>query len=346
MKAKDKIKILIILGVEFVAIAIILLMIFFAGKKTHTVTFDLDGGILLSGDIEQRVTQGHNATPPSVTKEGHFLRGWSGSYREVTHDVTIKAIWEYETSPGIIYSESPEGIDANYCEIIGSYENLVGDIYVGAYHNEKIVFGITEGAFANRNSVTAVYMLNGILDIADRAFYSCDELTEINLPTSARRIGSYALADCEKLIALKLPEKLQSIGRYAFMNLKEIKEIIIPEGVTEIPEGAFMGCTSLERVVLPDGLLSIGENAFAGCEALVEIHIPDSVTDIAVGAFDTEGIKISTPIKEDEVPEGWLDGAFPTDAQLVWEFIPSPAETPDDSSTDGEGEGGKGGFWS
>ena len=349
MKTKDKIKILIILGVEFVAIAIILVMIFFAGKKTHTVTFDLDGGILLSGDVEQRVTQGHNATPPSVTKDGHFLRGWSGSYREITHDVTIKAIWEYETSPGIIYSNTSEGIDANYCEIIGSYENLVGDIYVGAYHNEKIVFGIKEGAFANRNSITAIYMLNGILDIADNAFYSCDELTEIILPASARNIGSYALYDCKKLTTavlptelvklgsfalancemiteLNLPDTLESIGSYAFMNLKEIKEIVIPEGVTEIPEGAFLGCSSLESIVLPEGLVSIGKNAFSGCESLKEIHIPESVTDIAAGAFDTEEIKITTPIEGGERPQGWLDNAFPSDREFVWEFIPEPPE--------------------
>ena len=38
---KQKIKLGIILGVEFVAIAVILLLIFFAGKKSYTVTFDL-----------------------------------------------------------------------------------------------------------------------------------------------------------------------------------------------------------------------------------------------------------------------------------------------------------------
>ena len=43
MKNKDKLKILIILGIEFIAISLILVMIFFAGKKTHTVTFDFNG---------------------------------------------------------------------------------------------------------------------------------------------------------------------------------------------------------------------------------------------------------------------------------------------------------------
>ena len=77
---KQKLKLIIILAVEFVAVAVILLMIFFAGKKSYTVTFDLNGGTLLSGDLEQRVTQGQSATPPTVTKDGCYLLKWSRSY--------------------------------------------------------------------------------------------------------------------------------------------------------------------------------------------------------------------------------------------------------------------------
>ena len=67
---KQKTKLIIILAVEFAAIIAVLALIFFAGKKVHTVTFDLNGGILISGDLEQRVTQGQHASPPSVAKYG------------------------------------------------------------------------------------------------------------------------------------------------------------------------------------------------------------------------------------------------------------------------------------
>ncbi len=341
MKNKDKIKILIILGIEFIAIALILVMIFFAGKKTHTVTFDLNGGILLSGDVEQRITQGHSATPPSVTKDGHYLRGWSGSYREVTHDVTIKAIWEYETSPGIVYSTSIEGIDANYCEIIGAYPGIAGDIYVGAYHNEKIVFGIADSAFSGCERITAIYMLDGILDIGEDAFRNCTEMTAISLPSTTRVLGAYALSGCEKLEELVLPKDLEVIGEYAFNNLKSITEVVIPEGVKVIPRGAFAGCEALAKVTLPEGLEKIEYGAFSGCEALTEIHIPESVTDIGYGAFDTPEIKITTPFAEATKPDGWVLGFCPSDAQLVWEHIPEPEEPeePEDSEPSG-------GFWS
>ena len=90
---REKIKVSILLGAEFIAIAIILLLIFFAGKKSYTVTFDPNGGTLIAGDLEQRVTQGHSANPPQVTKEGHYFLRWSGDYTKVTNDVTLRAIW-------------------------------------------------------------------------------------------------------------------------------------------------------------------------------------------------------------------------------------------------------------
>ena len=92
---KTKIKLIVILAVEFIAVLTILLLVLFAGKKSYTVTFDLNGGTLIGGEVEQRVVQGQNASPPSVAKYGHYLRGWSGSYKSVTRDVTVKAIWDH-----------------------------------------------------------------------------------------------------------------------------------------------------------------------------------------------------------------------------------------------------------
>ena len=48
---RPKIRLIAILSVEFIAIITILLLVLFAGKKTHTVTFDLNGGVLLGGEV-------------------------------------------------------------------------------------------------------------------------------------------------------------------------------------------------------------------------------------------------------------------------------------------------------
>lgn len=62
-------------------------------SKAYIVTFDLDGGSLVSGYAAQSVRSGSSAIPPEVRRDGYVLDGWTGSYENVTEDVTVKAIW-------------------------------------------------------------------------------------------------------------------------------------------------------------------------------------------------------------------------------------------------------------
>ncbi|MBR4836065.1 MAG: leucine-rich repeat protein [Clostridia bacterium] len=319
---KTKIKLIAILAVEFIAVIIILALVLFAGKKSYTVTFDLNGGVLLGGEVEQRVVQGQNATPPSVAKYGHYLLRWSGSYKSVTRDVTVKAIWEYETSPGIEYYV-PE--NTNYCEIAGSYRDIQGDVYIGAYYEGRQVMGIKEGAFKDRVGVRGVYLLDGILGIADEAFSGCTSLEVIELPSTVVRIGREAFKDCTSL-----------------------KEIILPKSLKFIDESAFEGCTSLEKVTFyeyeeeienEDGettkeikghLETIGENAFAGCEALIEVIIPTSVKSIGKGAFDTEDLVIKLYFTEEEIPEGFDPEWCSESVVVIYDHLNYVEPTPDE----------------
>lgn len=272
---KEKIKVCVLLGAEFLAIAIILLLIFFAGKKSYTVTFDLDGGTLISGDIEQRVTQGHDANPPQAAKEGHYFLKWSGSYKKVTGDVMVKAIWEYETTPGIEYTDTE---NANYVEITGAYKYLNGDVYIGAYHNELQVLGIRENAFADCEDITGVYLLDGILRIENGAFQNCTSMKNIDLPETTTYIGDSAFAGCTSLTEVVLPKDLKVIG-----------------------DGAFAHCTSLERIVIPDYVTEIGENAFEGCSSLVEVILPSALQHVRSNAFTTLPLTIYICAGEEDV---------------------------------------------
>lgn len=324
---KQKTKLIIVLAIEFVAISIVLLMIFFAGKKSYTVTFDLDGGILLSGEEVQRVTQGQNATPPNVAKDGHYLLGWSGNYRKVTSDSTVKAIWEYETTPGIIYSDSE---NQNYCEIEGSYKELRGEVYIGAYHDEKIVLGISEGAFKDRTEITAMHLLDGILAIEAEAFAGCTKLETIEIPSTVVRIGKGAFANCESLTELILPDDLIEIEEGAFSGCESLEKITFGEKAEIIGSGAFLGCSLLENVALPDSLIEIGALAFSGCDSLLEIVIPEAVKTIGIGAFDTEGLVINLFIKEEDIPDTYALGWYPAGATLVFEYDPPVEESEED----------------
>lgn len=319
MKIKQRIKLIIVLGIEFLAITVMLLLIFFAGKRVYTVTFDLNGGTLLSGDVVQKVTQGQNANPPTVTKEGCYFLKWSGSFREVTRDITIEAIWEYETSPGIEYTSSPDGYDSNYCEISGCYEGLTGDIYIGAYHDEKKVLGIKENAFANCKGITSIHLLDGILTIEDGAFSGCTNLVSIEMPSTVVRMGDAVFSGCTNLKSIVLPEDLEVMG-----------------------DGVFFDCTSLEEVTIGEKLEKMGSLVFSGCSSLKEIILPKSLLEIGSRAFDQQDLIIYAYIKEEDKPETWASDWNFNGAEVVWEYEPEEETNEDDKKSDKNNSGSKG----
>ena len=80
-KHKGKLKIIIAFAILFLVVTILLVLVFYAGKKSYTVKFELNGGTLISGSLEQTITRGQDATPPIVVKDGAYLLRWSSSVR-------------------------------------------------------------------------------------------------------------------------------------------------------------------------------------------------------------------------------------------------------------------------
>lgn len=265
---KQKIKLGIILGVEFLAITLILILIFFAGKKSYKVTFDLNGGTLISGELEQTVPQGKNATPPTVAKDGCYLHSWSASYQRITRDIVIEAVWEWETSIGFDYAASE---NSNYCEITGCFKDLVGDVYVGVYYDEKKVLGIRDNAFSNCDGITRIHMLDGILSIGNGVFEDCDALVSVELPGTLAKLGNNAFRNCDSLKEIVLPEELAVLGANVFEGCTSLEKVVLPSSLTYIPDGAFIGCTSLKEIVIPASVKVISENAFMGCTSLEKV---------------------------------------------------------------------------
>ena len=324
---KHKWKVFLILGIEFVAILLMLIVVFFAGKKSYTVTFDLNGGTLLHGDLVQRVTQGQSATPPATTKDGCFFLEWRGSYKQVTKDVTIKAIWEYETTEGIIYSENVEGEDSTYCEIIGCYKELAGDVYIGAYHNDKKVLGIKKGAFAGCENITSIHLLDGILAIEDGAFAGCTSLESIELPSSLISLGARAFEGCTSLETIEMPATLKKIGNAAFQDCTTLSEISFEDEAVLKTLGAdvFRNCTALQNVLLPDSLEEIGSGAFVGCSSLKTILLPLNLTKMGSGVFDQEGMTVITYFLPENRPAGWAENWCLKTPNIEWGYT-KPAE--------------------
>ena len=331
MKARQRIKLFIILGVEFIAIAVMLLLIFFAGKQVYTVEFDLNGGTLLSGDLVQKVTQGHNATAPTATKEGCYFLKWSGSYNKVTKDVYVKAIWEYETSPGIDYNI---GKSSNYCTISGSFEDIQGDVYIGAYKGDYKVLGIDGEAFKDRDGITSIHLLDGILTIGEGAFAGCTSLESIEMPATTVSMGTGVFAGCESLKSIKLPADLKTLGDNAFEGCTSLEKVVLPEGLKTIGANAFAGCTSLKEVILPESVETIEDGAFAGCTALEEATVYATTENIGSGVFDVSTVKITIYSYDEtqrELPETWAADWNLANATFEWEYLENPEEDLEES---------------
>ncbi len=228
MKNMSRYKLFIFIGIELLVVLIVFLLIFFAGRKTYTVTFELNDGELLSGELVQYVRRGGTATPPNVARQGCYLLRWSGSYSKVTGNVTCTAVWEYETTPGIEYEMLG---NSNYCIISGCYDDLSGDVYVGSYYQNKKVLGIKEGAFEGCKYIESLFFLDGIISIGDNAFKGCDALKSITLPDTTERIGNSAFEGCTALEEVTMPTALRQIGDYVFRDCVLLEEIDIPSGV-------------------------------------------------------------------------------------------------------------------
>lgn len=63
-------------------------------NKTFTVTFDPDGGELVSGELVQVVESASDIVEPELKKEGYTLKGWDTVLAEIDSDTTVKALWD------------------------------------------------------------------------------------------------------------------------------------------------------------------------------------------------------------------------------------------------------------
>lgn len=61
-------------------------------KNNYVVTFDLNGGELVEGDVKQEVEEGMSASAPEV-KNGRMALEWDKDFSNVTEDIKVTAQW-------------------------------------------------------------------------------------------------------------------------------------------------------------------------------------------------------------------------------------------------------------
>ena len=158
--------------------------------------------------------------------------------------------------------------------------------------------------YSNHESITSVFIADGVTNIGDYSFYNCSSLTNIEISNSVTSIGNYSFYNCSGLTSIEIPNSVTSIGDRAFFNVPNIvysgTAIGSPWGA-RILNGYVEGwlvysddskenlliCSTkaFGEISIPNTVTSIGEGAFMSCSGLTNIEIPNSVTGIGYWAF-------------------------------------------------------------
>ena len=162
-------------------IAVLALAFSGCGAKKYTVTFDPNGGELVSGELTQTVKEGESAVAPEVAK-GDSILTWTGDYANVTADTTVTAQWQdwytvtFDLNGGELVSGETEqrvlqGGNAVPPEAVngrralswkGDYANVSADTVVTAEWSKVAMSTVDLAAYVQERTVTVnVETLNG-----------------------------------------------------------------------------------------------------------------------------------------------------------------------------------------
>ena len=118
----------------------------------------------------------------------------------------------------------------------------------------------------DKNTVTNVFVAEGVTKIGYEAFRSCKALKEVTMPDTVMRIETSAFISTG-LTSITLSKNLQRIDQTAFAGTKELTTITMPETVSYIDGWAFQ-LSGLTRIIFtgatPPRVFPTW-NPFAGC---------------------------------------------------------------------------------
>ena len=167
--------------ISLLLIAILALAVSGCGAKKYTVTFDPNGGELVSGSLTQTVKEGESAQAPEVSW-GDRVLVWEGDYSNITADTTVKADWlewytvTFDLDGGELVSGEAEqlileGEDAVPPQVTngkrelaweGSYTNITEDTVIRAKWSKVPMSTVDLAEYVQQRTVTVnVKMLNG-----------------------------------------------------------------------------------------------------------------------------------------------------------------------------------------
>ena len=164
------------------------------------------------------------------------------------------------------------------------------------------------------DTLTSLYIPEGVTSISHYAFDDCTALKTISFPNSltdfpqrlseedgasfnyymdgeVKYLGNESnpyLILChvpETVTAFPIRSTTKIIYEYAFYNCANLTSISIPNTVTYIGDFAFAQCSGLESIVIPKSVKHIGQWAFGECTSLRSVVFPENLAEIPSHIF-------------------------------------------------------------
>ncbi len=317
-------------------------------RDKYSVTFNGNGGTLVSGNASQTVKYGGSVAVPTFTKTGYSLAGFDKKLTNVSESFTTNAKWQInQYTLTIVYGNGQENtvIKQDYNSEIGAIANPIERAGYDFIWDKNIpatmpaenltitatwqsiftlsgntITGLTSYGENNYTELIIPSEIDGVsvTSIGYKAFASCDSLTSVTIANNVQSIGDYAFYDCSLLTSVEIGDSVTSIGGRAFEYCSSLTRVVIPDNVTSIGYHAFYDCSSLTSVKIGDSVISIGEEAFYNCSSLTNIVIPNSVTSIEQNAFyGCDSLTIYCEVESR--PRGW-DYFWNNDCPVVWGY--------------------------
>ncbi len=162
------------------------------------------------------------------------------------------------------------------------------------------VTAIDEKAFAEQDTLRALYIPDSVTVIGLGALKKCNALTALRTPVIEVQdhpyFGALFGATSHEINASEIPDSLTTvilgegithIPAYAFFDCNSITCVSLPRTLVTVEDFAFWGCSSLEYLNLSDtSLQSIGTRALTNCMALLRFDLPATVTSVGEGVLE------------------------------------------------------------
>ncbi len=258
-----------------------------------------------------------------IEKDSWIIQATGHHYNDWEHDSVSH--WKTCSNCSDVIAEGHSFDSNNYCRectytfkgTVGLTYSLIGnsyvvtgigtatdtDIVIPAEYNNLPVTSIYSGAFGGNDTITSLFISEGVEGIGSYAFNGCTALKNIHIPSSVTSIGASAFYECTGLVGVYINnldawcsfDFEQPKGGYftnpliyahkLYLNGELVTDLVIPEGVTTISDAAFWGCSEIVSVTIPDSVTHIGGYAFNACSKLENLTIGKNVDTVDYYAF-------------------------------------------------------------